>query len=74
MNDELTPEDRIMELKPKINEFLFTNLPGNTTLSEMEEIACHFIGVLARVWTEEPKENWFKPYFHCQGYEVGEGE
>lgn len=69
---EETPEERIMELKPKINEFLYANLPGQTTINEMEEIACHFIGVLAQVWTGEPKADWFKPYFHCEGDEDSE--
>lgn len=47
---ERKKEDVLDSLKLEINEMLFRNLPGTTTLTEMEAIACAMFDAIRDVW------------------------
>jgi len=44
-------------LKSEVNEFLFTRLPDNCTLKEMEELACEIHNKIYAVWEEKERNN-----------------
>ena len=40
----------LVEAKKAVNNLLFTELPLTTTLNELEEIACEWVGTLRDIW------------------------
>jgi len=53
LNGDPIPEFDIGEIKIKINEFLFMNLPGKPTLDEMEDLALKTLQIFIDYYEKE---------------------